>query len=83
MKTTQYSTELNKLKIKKIDKSKPKSPKRFNNIAFNAALFACILVNQKFISKKEVTPTPSQPKNIWKKLPEVTKINIKKVNKDK
>jgi hypothetical protein len=48
-----------------------------------AALLACILVNQKLISKKEHKPTPSQPTNICKKLLLVTRISIKKVNNDK
>src|SRR3546814_3532771 len=52
-------------------------------IALIAALFACILVNQKLISKYEHKPTPSQPTNICNKLFAVTKISIKKVNKDK
>ena len=44
---------------------------------------ACILVNQKLINKYEETPTPSHPTNICKKLFAVTRISIKKVNKDK
>jgi hypothetical protein len=51
--------------------------------AFIAALFAAILVYQKFINKYEQKPTPSQPKNNCKKLPAVTNIIIKNVNKDK
>jgi len=39
-------------------------------------------VNQKLINKYEHKPTPSQPKNNWKKLLLVTKISIKNVKKD-
>jgi hypothetical protein len=52
-------------------------------IAFKAALFACILVLQKLINKKEQSPTPSHPKNNTKKLEEHTSAIIKKVNNDK
>lgn len=55
----------------------------FISIALKAALFAAILVNQKFINRYEQSPTPSQPTNNCNKLFEVTKINIKNVNKDK
>ena len=63
--------------------NKPKSPIRFINNAFSAALLASILVNQKFINKQEHKPTPSQPKKSCMKLSPVTKINIKKVKSDK
>jgi len=52
-------------------------------MAFIAALFACIRVNQKLINKYDDNPTPSQPKNIWIKVPLVTKITIQKVNNNK
>lgn len=52
-------------------------------MAFNAALPARTLENQKDINKYEHTPTPSQPINNCTKLEEVTKTNMKKVNKDK
>jgi len=39
------------IKIIKIPKTKPKSPILFKIIALIAALFACILVNQKLINK--------------------------------
>ena len=38
---------------------------------------------EKLISKYDDNPTPSHPTNIWRKLPAVTRINIKKVNNDK
>jgi len=38
---------------------------------------------QKLINKYEHNPTPSHPTNICNKLSAVTKINIKKVKKDK
>jgi hypothetical protein len=47
--------------------------------ALIAARFAAKRVNQKLMSKYEAKPTPSQPRNIWIKLSEVIKINIKKV----
>jgi hypothetical protein len=74
---------LNKLKQIKIPKAKPKSPIRFIRKAFRAAWLAALRVNQKLISKKEQSPTPSQPKNNCKKLSAVTNISIKKVKKDK
>jgi len=52
-------------------------------MAFKAALFASIRVYQKLISKKEHKPTPSQPMNNCIKLSEVTRIIIKKVNKER
>jgi hypothetical protein len=67
----------------KIEKYKNKSLILLTIIAFIADLFACKRVNQKLISKYEDRPTPSQPKNICKKLPAVTKSNIKKVKIDK
>ena len=67
----------------KIPKARPKSPIRLTTIALIAALFACIRVNQKLISKYEHKPTPSHPTNICTKLSAVTKINIKNVNKDR
>jgi hypothetical protein len=66
-----------------IPKIKNTSAILFIIIAFNAALLAKIRVNQKFINKYEQSPTPSQPKNICKKLSAVTKNNIKKVNNNK
>jgi hypothetical protein len=61
----------------------PKSPTRFASIAFTADLPACTLLHQKPISRKEVKPTPSQPKNITTKLSEATRKTIKAVNSDK
>ena len=70
-------------KIRNIPKASPQSPTRLTTIALRADLFAWSLVNQKFINKYEDSPTPSQPKNIWIKLPAVSKIAIKKVKKDR
>jgi hypothetical protein len=61
---------------------KIKSLIRLTIIAFNDDLLACILVNQKLISKKEQSPTPSQPRNSIIKLSPVTKIFIKNVNNE-
>jgi len=52
-------------------------------IALIADLLACILVNQKLISKYEAKPMPSQPKNIISKLSAVINNNIKNVNNDR
>jgi len=52
-------------------------------IAFKAALLAKMRVYQKLINKNEHKPTPSQPTKSWTKLLDVTKTNMKKVNKDK
>jgi len=52
-------------------------------MALIADLLAASLVNQKLIRRYEANPTPSQPTNICKKLSAVTRISIKKVNKDK
>jgi hypothetical protein len=68
---------------KKIPKTNITSAIRFIIIAFKAALFANTLVDQKLINKYEHNPTPSQPTNICKKLSAVTRINIKKVNKER
>ena len=57
----------------------PKSPIRLTIKAFKAALFALKRVNQKFISKYEAKPTPSQPIKSCIKFPDVTSTNIKKV----
>ena len=56
---------------------------RVAKTALIAAFPACTRVVQKLIIKYEQIPTPSQPTNSWTKLPDVTKRNIKKVNKDK
>jgi len=69
--------------VAQIAKTSPKSPTLFTNIALIADLPACILVNQKLISRYDAKPIPSHPKNITTKLSAVTKISIKNVNKDK
>jgi len=66
-----------------IPSPKPQSPTRFIIKAFKAARFALIREYQKLINKKEHKPTPSQPKNICKKLSAEISINIQKVNNDK
>ena len=81
--TVEKSNVLNIKKIKQIPNARPQSPIRFITIALKADLFAKIRCDQKLINKYEDNPTPSQPKNNWIKLPEVNKITIKKVNKDK
>ena len=51
--------------------------------AFRAARLALIREYQKLINKKEHSPTPSQPKNICRKLSAEININIQNVNNDK
>jgi hypothetical protein len=50
---------------------------------FKADLPACTLLFQKPIKRKELTPIPSQPKNIKMKLSAVTRKIMKEVNRDK
>ena len=60
-KTVGKSNDPNPISIMNIPTATPKSPTLLTTIAFIAALLAWILVNQKFINKKEHSPTPSQP----------------------
>ena len=60
-KTVGKSREPNPIRIKNIPMANPKSPTLFTTMAFIAALLAWILVNQKFIKRKEQRPTPSHP----------------------
>jgi hypothetical protein len=69
--------------IKIIPKKSNKSLTLFTKTAFSAALFAFILEYQKFISKKEHSPTPSQPQKTKNKLSATIKKSIKKVNNNK
>jgi hypothetical protein len=66
-----------------IENNNQKSPILLTIKAFNAAFVACVLVVQKLIKRKEQMPIPSQPKKNKTKLSEVTKTNIKKVNKER
>ena len=59
------------------------SPTLFTAIACIAALFACILVYQKFINKYEHNPTPSHPINNCITFSPVTNTIMKNVNSDK
>ena len=77
------SQELKKLKQIKIPYKIKTSLILFIIIAFNAALFAWSLKVQKLINKYEHNPTPSQPINNCNKFVDVTKMNIKSVNKVK
>lgn len=70
-------------KTKAVAAIKALSPTLFKTIALRADLVADNLVCQKFINKKEQIPMPSQPKNKTKKLSLATKMNIKKVNKER
>ena len=60
-------------KIKIIAINKETSLNLLKTKALNADFKVDILVDQKFIKKKEVKPINSQPKNKTKKLPLVTK----------
>lgn len=55
----------------------------FTKTAFKADLLAAILVYQKFMSRYEQIPTPSQPQKINNKLSDKIKNIIKKVNRFK
>lgn len=61
--TVGKSNDPNPIRIMNIPTATPKSPTLFTTIAFIAALFAWIRVNQKFINKNEHSPTPSHPIN--------------------
>ena len=62
--------------INNIDINNETSLNLLKTKALNAALSVEILVDQKFIKKKEVNPISSQPKKRTKKIPLVTKIII-------
>lgn len=66
-----------------IPRVKATSAIRLTNNAFKADRVALILVNQKPISKKEQTPTPSHPRKRTSRLSELTSNNIKNVKSDK
>ena len=66
-----------------IPSAKPKSPTRLVTKALIAASLAERFWNQKPISKYEATPTPSQPKNSWRKSFAVTSASIEKVKNDR
>lgn len=61
----------------------PQSPIRFIINAFIPALFACILLYQKFTNIYEHTPTPSHPMNINSRLSPLINTSMKNVNNDK
>ena len=75
------------LEVPVIKKKKPrprtklKSPNRFTNKALMADLFAFTRVNQKFTSRYEQMPTPSQPKNNKIKLFDAISNCIKNIKK--
>ena len=60
---------------------KAASPKRLKIIAFFATLEALSRSNQKPMRKYEQTPTPSQPKNMSRKLSASTKTSIEATNR--
>ncbi len=69
--------------VPKIPSEKPKSPTRLTTNALIAAAEADGFLYQKPINRYEARPTPSQPKNIWTRLSDVTSINIAKVNSER
>src|SRR3546814_18826068 len=77
-KRASYSTEPKMTKVAKMPSAKPKSPTRLTMKALIAASFADGRSYQKPISRYEATPTPSQPKNIWTRLSDVTSMSIMK-----
>ena len=64
-----------------IPRMRDKSPTLFTINAFKFALIADSLVYQKPISRYDITPTASQPKNNCRKLFDITRLNIEKVNR--
>lgn len=66
-----------------MERQREKSPRRLTSKALRAAREEDKREDQKLISKKEDKPTPSQPRNIRRKLSEVTRRSIKKVNKER
>jgi hypothetical protein len=71
------------LYIKTIPINKKKSLTLLKENALNAALRVPILATQKLISKKDVNPISSHPKNNIIILPEETKISILIMKDDK
>jgi len=59
------------------------SPTLLTPTAFSDAIQAFCRVDQKLISRKEQTPTPSQPRKNTIKLSAVTRISIKKVKSER
>src|ERR1051326_641736 len=67
----------------KMPSENPKSPTRLTMKALMAAALADGRSYQKPISRYEASPTPSQPKNICRKLSAVTSINMAKVKSER
>jgi hypothetical protein len=63
--------------------NKKTSPNLLIIKALNATLLTNTQIYQKLIKKYETNPTPSQPKNINRRLLDVTKRIIKNVKRDK
>jgi len=82
-KNNENSVVLNSITIKSIPKNKKISLILFKKTALNADFVAITLVYQKFISKKEHIPTPSQPQKNNNKLSDKIRNIIKNVNKSK
>ena len=60
----------------------PKSPTRLTRKALRLANMAVGRVYQKPMSRYDTRPTASQPKNNWRKLLDITSINMAKVNSE-
>ena len=62
---------------------KPKSPTRFTTNALIAAALGAGFSYQKPISRYDIRPTPSQPKNNCARLSAVTSISMAKVKSER
>src|SRR6478672_7213970 len=81
--TASKSRVLNTAQTPKMPRAKPKSPTRLTMKALMAAALAEGRVYQNPISRYDARPTPSQPKNIWRKLSAVTSISMAKVKSER
>ncbi len=60
---------------------KPQSPMRLVTNAFFPALALASTVNQKEMRKYEHAPTPSHPTNVKRRLSDMTRMSIEKMNR--
>src|SRR5438309_78260 len=79
--TVSNSSEPKITNTAKMPRAKPKSPTRLTMNALIAASLADLRSYQKPISRYDIRPTPSQPKNSCTKLSAVASISMKKVNR--
>ena len=81
-KTSEKSSDPAYVTTNPIPRRKPKSPTLLTKKAFRFACTADFFLNQNPISKYEITPTASHPKNNCRKLLLITNICIANVNSD-